>query len=230
MKRISFRISSSEIASVEEYPVPSSTVLPEWFKDVPTQSHRDARVLGSRIALNMKSCVPFLDSLTSGYIKRLSTDVIIRNRDGVIEYYYPGHPVMADREETHLPRINGFIHHEFIWNTYVWPKTPPGYSCIITHPFNRYDLPFITMTGIVDTDRFGALDGGGNLPFMLREGFDGIIPAGTPIYQIIPLKRDEWEHDTGVTPQEQAEDIRAKLRRHFSGAYKRYFWTRKTYR
>jgi len=29
---------------------------------------------------------------------------------------------------------------------------PAGYSLLITHPFNRHDLPFVTLTGLVDAD------------------------------------------------------------------------------
>ena len=33
-------------------------------------------------------------------------------------------------------------------------EMPAGYSLLITHPFNRHDLPFVTLTGLVDADSY----------------------------------------------------------------------------
>jgi len=33
---------------------------------------------------------------------------------------------------------------------------------------------------------------GGNIPFYIKEGFEGVIPEGTPIMQIIPFLRENW--------------------------------------
>jgi hypothetical protein len=45
------------------------------------------------------------------------------------------------------------------------------------------------MAGIVDSDKY---HGAGNIPFFLKEEFEGLIPKGTPYAQIIPIKRAEW--------------------------------------
>src|SRR5215475_8103617 len=33
-------------------------------------------------------------------------------------------------------------------------EAPEGYAVLLTHPLNRVDLPFTTLTGIVDCDRY----------------------------------------------------------------------------
>jgi hypothetical protein len=33
-------------------------------------------------------------------------------------------------------------------------EAPDGYAVLFTHPFNRFDLPFTTLTGLVDCDRY----------------------------------------------------------------------------
>ena len=33
-------------------------------------------------------------------------------------------------------------------------EAPAGYSLLFTHPANRFDLPFTTLTGLVDCDRY----------------------------------------------------------------------------
>ena len=61
---------------------------------------------------------------------------------------------------------------------------------MITHPLNRNDLPFITISGIVDGNF--AISADGNVPFYIKNNFEGIIPQGTPIAQLIPFYRQNW--------------------------------------
>ena len=68
---------------------------------------------------------------------------------------------------------------------------PPGYSLLITHPVNRHDLPFTTLTGLVDTDRYK--DNFINFPARWRDpAFNGVLAKGTPIAQCVPVKRAIW--------------------------------------
>jgi hypothetical protein len=62
---------------------------------------------------------------------------------------------------------------------------------LITHPINRLDLPFETLTGMVDADRYR--DNFINFPARWRDrDFNGVLPKGTPLAQCVPIKRDEW--------------------------------------
>jgi hypothetical protein len=86
----------------------------------------------------------------------------------------------------------GGIYNEYAYkftSPYVI-KTPPGYSCIFTHPFNQVS-PFLTLTGVVDTDMHPLAV---QFPFLMLKDWEGTIKAGTPIVQIIPFKRDDWNH------------------------------------
>jgi hypothetical protein len=57
-----------------------------------------------------------------------------------------------------------------------------------THPVNREDLPFRTISGLVDADRFH--DGGINFPAIwTRPEFSGLLPAGTPVAQVFAVPR-----------------------------------------
>ena len=65
-----------------------------------------------------------------------------------------------------------------------------GYSVLITHPFNRDDLPFRTLTGLVDVDLYKS----NTIQFpaiWIDESFKGILKKGTPIAQCVPIKRDD---------------------------------------
>ena len=88
-----------------------------------------------------------------------------------------------------MPRPAGHLNNHLIWLPQWGWKTPRGYSTLVTHPFNRFDLPFTTTTAIIDSDKYW---GAGNIPFFLKDGFEGIIPKGTPYVQIIPIKRKKW--------------------------------------
>jgi hypothetical protein len=62
---------------------------------------------------------------------------------------------------------------------------------LVTHPVNRYDLPFTTLTGLVDTDLYK--DDFINFPAQWRNPkFRGVLPRGTPVAQCLPVKRDLW--------------------------------------
>ena len=125
-----------------------------------------------------------------------------------------------------MPMQKEFEEQPFKWNSPWLIKTPKGYSTLFTHPLNHFDLPFITMSGIVDTDSYTMPI---NFPFILRSDFEGIIPKGTPIAQIIPIKRDSWlseKLEYSEKSKFMLDDLRSKLSR----AYKERFWTKKEYR
>ncbi len=128
-----------------------------------------------------------------------------------------------------IPHYSGFDPLFFAWKSHWGVKTPKGYSAIFTHPINRFDLPFITTTGIMDTDKWGIW---GNQPFSLKSGWEGVIPAGTPIIQIIPFKRENWKSEidkTGLLTK-WANIENTKRQSKFRGYYKNNFWQKKSFK
>jgi hypothetical protein len=74
-----------------------------------------------------------------------------------------------------------------LWNI----EAPPGYSVLFTHPINRSDLPFTTLTGLVDCDKFS--NSPVNFPARWHDqDFNGVLRKGTPVAQCIPVKRENW--------------------------------------
>jgi hypothetical protein len=64
---------------------------------------------------------------------------------------------------------------------------------------------------------------------MIKEGFEGLIPKGTPFMQMIPFKRDDWksefkEHD--FKDQLLANVVHSS----FWGVYHKQFWHKKTFK
>ena len=71
-------------------------------------------------------------------------------------------------------------------------EAPPNYSLLITHPVNRTDLPFTTLTGLVDSDLYH--DSRINFPAHWHDlSFTGVLPKGTPVAQCIPVRRERWD-------------------------------------
>ena len=100
--------------------------------------------------------------------------------------------------------------------------TPPGYSVLVTAPFNRTDLPFEPLTGVIDTDRSNSIL---HLPMFcnLPDGMH-VIEKGTPVAQVIPFKREEFAVSVRKeSPEETAASFQQlKLLMSKSGGYRKY--------
>jgi hypothetical protein len=78
------------------------------------------------------------------------------------------------------------------FNSFWTIELEEGYSLFATHPVNRADLPFRLLTGLVDSDRFS--DVGILFPAVwVDPGFNGVLPAGTPVAQCFPVARNAAE-------------------------------------
>lgn len=174
---------------------PAKIHVPDWYKKIKGYNKGNLVFKNNENSpyLNIKSCVPFFDSLNIGYIIELKMDlyVEIKNKKTIIHWRGSPDPI-GDRpvEENIIPTPPGCSNTHFIWKNQYILSAKKGYSAIVTHPLNRFDLPFITLTGIIDLD---YLVGPGNIPFYIKDNFVGLIPAGTPIIQILPFKRESWK-------------------------------------
>ena len=219
-------------------PVPAVKNVPEWYKSLSKfdKSNDDITLgvknnIGADGALvSTKMCMPFFDALTGGYHYILEDDVHVNlDKEGKPVLSWDGDVMMVDKRpiiDIPVPDNCHPIHYGWRMNWYY--ETPPGYSVLITHPMNRYDLPFYTMSGIVESDIWG-------LPvftaFFLKRNFIGTIKKGTPIFQIFPFKRENWELSVVETDEAldnhelMAENRRSRL----YGYYKQTAWRRKIF-
>lgn len=175
-------------------PLPAKRTLPTWFKDMPSEHENDQTV---------KRCVPFLDAMGVGYTMLTHIDVALRQDDsGAIKLRYLDHeheqlinkwpPI-----ETHpMRQVVGSPFDSFTILKYMSPwviKTPKEYSLLFLPPINRLESAIIPLVGLVDTDLYKNVV---NIPFihtaLEKGGSEIFIAAGTPICQIVPIRRDEW--------------------------------------
>jgi len=231
MKQIKFLPCSEEVFLAVPPPIPAKKIIPEWYKKSPTFDATKPEFVGTGKEvknLGLKRCMPFLDAITSGYFQTTWCDIYVENKGGEITVRTASGPdILLAREESYLPIGDEFYKIEFTWKTPWLPKVDKGFSVMFSHPNNRTDLPFYTLTGIIDSDIFYHTPKG-NLPFYIKKGFTGLIPAGTPMYQMIPIKRESWES----VNEEYTTNIRKTFNesfRKFWGFYKDNFWIKKEY-
>jgi hypothetical protein len=67
-----------------------------------------------------------------------------------------------------------------------------------------------------------------NLPFLLKDNFEGLIPKGTPIAQIIPIKRDNWNSEVKDYNKNASFDI-DMIKSIVERSYKKTIWKKKNY-
>jgi len=198
-------------------PVPASKMVPEWFRKIPGVINGQETI---------KKCVPFIDAMTSGYMVTLAADIYVDgsgiqqiSKDSVVLQHY-------DEQIGDIKLPYEYSRQPYKWMNMFIGKTPKGYSTLFTHPFNRFDLPFYTMTGVVDTDKFPLQV---NFPFFIRKDFVGLIPAGTPVAQAFPFKREDWQIEVDDTSPYEPPAFSHTMHNPPFGYYKKNFWSRKKY-
>lgn len=211
MKKIRFYV-RPDVPFYVDPPMPGSSLIPDWFRKGESFLSRETNKVASKDdpfkTAGMKGCMPFFDSLTSGYLLLTWADVEITKNDddgGLVEFKYLEPDIYGKPTETNndyrmiiertgdlghtIPRPVGHSYNHMAWSSQWGMSLPKGWSLLITHPMNRFDLPFTTMSAIMESDRFSP---NGNIPFFIQKGWTGIIPKGTPFAQIVPIKRSSW--------------------------------------
>jgi hypothetical protein len=216
-KKITFQTDSSGFDILK--PIASSRMVPEWFR----------KTEGAKEGIEtLKKCIPILDSLTAGYMIRLPADMTWIPET---KRFFSMSEMQLNSDHNYLQTDQVSLPPEFDPQPHKWVnswfiKTPPGYSTLFIHPLNQMDLPFHSFSGIVDTDRHPLVI---NFPFVLRKDFSGTIPAGTPIIQAIPFKRDEWDSEVIDNVSHSYDDAHEVDMPPFNW-YKRKWWTKKVFR
>lgn len=211
-------------------PIPANQGLPDWLKAMPSQAFT---AISMRDENTIKRCPPFVDAMTSGFLLPLICDLKVENGaitwdndvppGGIIDF--PRSPIgFHDAGQvigTPLFEPDRFvIKFHNLWSI----EAPEGYSLLFTHPINRFDLPFRTLTGIVDCDRYR--DNWVHFPAHWHDmNFSGVLPKGTPVAQCIPVKRENWVAQTACISADDAQrmhDLRDAIKRE-PGVYRRQF-------
>jgi hypothetical protein len=178
-------------------PMPAVQGLPGWFKTMPAKTFNPT--MGHEVE-TVKKCPPFIDAMTYGFLIPLPVDLKVEDGEfswefdtpqGVVSEY--SHSPVGFHDPSQAPGAPFTEADRFFikFNNFWTIEAPAGYSLLCTHPVNRTDLPFTTLTGLVDCDTF--YDSPLNFPARWNDpDFNGVLPKGTPVAQCLPVKRESW--------------------------------------
>jgi hypothetical protein len=198
-----------ELEPILPRPTPAVQGLPDWFKAMPQKGYSAINQID---ILTVKKCPPFIDAMSYGFLIPLVSDLKVANGEFSWDRDVPGggvtnftHSPIGYHDNVQVAGTPFFDDDRFVikFNNYWTIETPPGYSLLFTHPLNRTDLPFTTITGLVDTDMYTE----NLISFPVRwhdADFNGVLPKGTPVAQCIPVKREKWTSQIGTLSSEQA--------------------------
>jgi len=220
--------------------VPAIHGLPKWYKD----KNRDlpnARPYEIGYTGTFKACPAIFDSMTQGYILPLWTDIYVEpagellNGTPVPQFYWregvssgEGLTLMKAFD---LEAIEGMPGADKTKLT-AWKidspwllNTPKGYSTLFVAPLNNKDAMFEAISGVIHTDVFSTFI---NISFIWTgpPDFKGVLKKGTPMVQMIPFKREEFEYELGfVSPEDEEERLACKKATGevFAGGYRQIF-------
>ena len=193
-------------------PIPAPLGLPGWLKAMPTQAFS---TINMREEDTVKRCPPFVDAMTCGFLIPLMCDLKVKDGEftwdldlppgGALDYQRSPIGFHDATQATGSPLFETdrlLIKFHNLWTI----DAPEGYSLLFTHPLNRFDLPFTTLSGLVDCDRYR--DSWIHFPAHWHDmTFDGVLPKGTPIAQCVPVKRERWVLETACFTPEKTQAV-----------------------
>ena len=232
---ISFIAKDENLYNVFDKPLPSSKVIPEWYKKEKTMLFENSIGMSEEgnPSRTIKACMPIFDIITAGYTITLPADINIeRNNDGTINVQWSTDSLGLITSHSKDQFSNFNVPNEFydlgykFMNPWVI-KTPPGYSCLFMQPALRDDLPFQIIPAIVDTDKHPVAV---NFPFFLRKDFTGVLEMGTPIMQVIPFKREEWSSESYFYKNDESNVEWQRAKRKLMNRYKTFYRSAKVWK
>jgi hypothetical protein len=225
-------IFTDTIGVEEEYrPKPAFMYVPEWYKQMKSYISGKKEVFpNAELPQTIKKCMPVFDTITAGYIIPTYVDVYVRIENDAPYFSWAAYDAINFHSLEQLdkhPNANGFSAPK--WRNPWGIKLPKGYSALFVPPMHNPNGFFKVLEGIVDCDTYTAPV---NFPFLMNDTkFEGLIPAGTPMVQVIPFKRENWEMSIGQEEEHrEMQKVILKLNHKFFDRYKTMFRTPKEYK
>ena len=196
-------------------PEPVPAAPPEWLRAMSSEAHSP---LAGGAVRTLKHCPPLIDAMRAGILLPLAADLHVAG--GEVRWDWDP-PVLLDSD---LPRAPVGVHvpeqaagapfadgRPILKFTGFWTLEADG-PLLFTHPLNREDLPFRTLSGVVDR----WPDGHVHLPAVLDPSFEGTIARGTPVAQVVELGGAAGSSGLEVGVQDataiaRARDLSARL-------------------
>jgi hypothetical protein len=204
-------------------PYPATKNVPTWFKDASQWDEKIGTVP------TIKKCPPFLDAMTTGYIIPFCSTAkltytknghVTKSGDGTM--FFTSH--VASQYEMSPWKDKPVLKFSSPWVI----ETPPGWSCLFTHPINDTTSKFKMLSGVVDTDSYRVPV---NFPFLLNCDPEETIEftKQTAMVQVIPFQRTNWKIEVGESNMVQWDSHQKILGEPGSDSYKKNFHQKKKF-
>jgi hypothetical protein len=219
-----------ELTALLPPPVPAVQGLPDWFKSMPQKSFNQS---AQEETQTVKRCPPFIDAMTYGFLIPLVCDLKVENGAFSWDFDPPVDPLnnftrspVSFHDASQVTGTPYFAEDRLLikFINFWTIEAPPGISLLFTHPANRPDLPFTTLTGLVDSDLY--VDNQVHFPAHWHDlDFTGVLEKGTPVAQCIPVQRENWVGRMETLSGDQSTRMRHLTRsmRKETGIYRREF-------
>jgi hypothetical protein len=244
-KEIEFSAHEDYFALKEDYPIPTKLNIPEWYKKLDHNFEN----------LTVKGCIPFLETITCGYLLKMPQDFHIKhnvkNKHNLNDSFQnPSIKGFSDRLHASMINLNSLMESHPIKQLEGSPlidknknlpfhkilnpwkiKTPKGYSCLFVPPLNNVDDRFSIIPAIVDTDTFPNEI---NFPIVMNGDkypvLETTLKKGLPYVQIIPFKRDSWKMKVTPRKQKEIQTSRMFYELNLINRYKNKYWDKKIWK
>lgn|GEM_PF-3320142 len=193
-------------------PIPAKTKIPDWFKTLGRQCPADDAGPSEQ---TVKMCPPFLEAMVHGYVIPAPFDFQLdfqQTNDGKHQIVQDLSADIGDVDRDHWNpvlsyRLGAPLKPMVMYCRSFWQiHTPPGFSSLVVEPFNHNidELPFKVLSQLVESDRDHT-----DLVLSLvpRKPFPIAVKKGTPLAQVLPFGREEWNLERVGLGKEVIDDI-----------------------
>ena len=224
-------------------PVPAKMTLPEWYKEL------DSYVEGynlNAITMNelqfpstiftVKRCLPVQDYIMKGYTLFTNTDILLSPvvKDGDFQDFFWSVPsvdnvVVSSHGHVQCPVKFLNKRHNYVKFRLNWRiKTPIGYSCLFSQQFYNLENRFTLLPAIVDTDAHDVSVG--LIGFLNNPNEHLKLDAGTPLVNIFPFKREDWNMSVSdkIHPDKETK-FGSYDKQFFINIYRNFFHSKKRF-
>jgi hypothetical protein len=200
------------------HPYPAGRSVPAWLKGMPMDNE------GIR---SLKRCPPFLEAMVAGYLIPAPCDVEFTvTADGQVSWQ--SHYKVI---ESHTPpQYAGapFQNNVVLKFKNPWViRTPAEYCTLITGPVNRFNLPFVPLSGIVETATYYREV---HLPMVstMRPGGRFLLKRGEPLAQVIPIRHEQWTSQAAALDVKRRDEVETAFQ-HDPHRYRETEWRKLQY-
>jgi hypothetical protein len=205
------------------HPVPAARCVPEWMRAISTH------VPSADQTPTVKNCMPFLEAMTFGYVIPLPADITFTMEAADLRVDIAGFeaPLVDVHSGDQLAGAPYSGTPVVKFRTPWLIRTPPGYSTLVLPPLNRFEMPFVPLAGVVETDTYYRQIAFPTLCTM-KNGQQVKLARGAPLVQVIPVPRESWSLAIGPLDEQanKAQDDQWDANRHM---YRDDHWQKKSF-